>query len=120
MTTILPITRVTQDPPLWSALPPVQPWGRQAVLKERRIELGCEGAASRQQKRGPSTLHWGPEHSLLSSSAVAGKVAVSISEREREQGESVWEVSDMGESCTSFHPYSECEPKGPASPFSPN
>ena len=64
--------------------------GMGAVVYQGRLQLGCEGAASRQQKVGPGSLHWSPEHSLLSSSGVTGKVAASTSKQEREQVGWVW------------------------------
>ena len=59
--------------------------GTGAVVCHGRLQLACEGAASRQQKAGPGSLHWSPEHSLLSLSGVTGKVAALTSKQEREQ-----------------------------------
>ena len=81
--------------------------GTGAVVCQGRLQLGGEGAASRQQKAGPSSLHQSPEHSLLSSSGVTGKVAASTSKQEREQVGWVWGQGDMRESFPSFHHDSE-------------
>ena len=79
--TILHVTRPTQDPPLWSALPPSQTrgWVRLPVRGGWRLLVKWQPRDSR--RAGAGTLHWGPEHSLLSSSGVKGKVAASTSER---------------------------------------
>ena len=67
------------------------------------------------RSEGPGTLQWGAEYALLSSSGVTGKVAASISDR-RGNGLGVGE----GASRTNFHPDSECQLRGPASPASPH
>ena len=94
--------------------------GMGAVVCQGRLQLGCEGAASRQQKVGPGSLHWGPEHSLLSSSGVTGKVAPSISDRRGNGLGTGKGAFDMGVSRTDFHPDSECQLRGPASSASPH
>ena len=81
--------------------------GTGAVVCQGRLQLGCEGAASRQQKVGPGSLHWSPEHSLLSSSGVIGKVAASTSKQEREQVGWVLGQGDMRESFPNLHHDSE-------------
>ena len=84
------------------------------------MEPGCEGAATRQQKEGVGTLQWGVEYALLCSSGVTGKVAASISDR-RGNGLCMGERAlDMGVSRTNFHPDSECQLRGLASPASPH
>ena len=84
------------------------------------MEPGCEGAATRQQKEGVGTLQWGVEYALLCSSGVTGKVAASISDR-RGNGLCMGERAlDMGVSRTNFHPDSECQLRGLASPDSPH
>ena len=71
-----------------------------------------------QQKEGVGTLQWGTEYAFLSLSGVTGKVAASISDR-RGNGLCMGERAlDMGVSRTNFHPESECQLRGPASPAS--
>ena len=84
--TILRITRLTQDPPLWPALPPRQTQGRGRWSVRGGCSLVVNGQLRDSRRAGPGSLHWGPEHSLLSSSGVTGKVAASTSKQEREQG----------------------------------
>ena len=84
--TILCITRPTQDPPLWQALPPSQTRGWERWSIRGGCSLVVKGQLRDTRRVGPGSLHWGPEHSLLSSSGVTGKVAASTSKQEREQG----------------------------------
>ena len=105
--TIFRITQPTQDPPLWPALPPSQTrgWGRWSVRG------GCSLVVKRQprdsRRGGPSFLHPSSEHSLLSSSGVTGKVAMSTSKQEREQVGWVLGQGDMRESFPNLHHDSE-------------
>ena len=72
------------------------------------------------RREGPGTLQWGAEYTLLSWSGVTGKVAASISDR-RGNGLGAGDGAlDMGVSRTNFHPDSECQLRGPASPASPH
>ena len=72
------------------------------------------------RREGPGTLQWGAEYALLSWSGVTGKVAASISDR-RGNGLGAGDGAlDMGVSRTNFHPDSECQLRGPASPASPH
>ena len=61
------------------------------------------------RRADPGTLYWGAEHSLLSSSGVTRKEAVSTSEQERKQGMCGGGGLDMGESCPNFFPDSKRE-----------
>ena len=88
--TILRITQPTQDPPLWPALPPSQTRGWERWSVRGGCSLVVKGQLRDSRRAGPLSLHWEPEHSLLSSSGVTGKVAASTSKQEREQGGWVW------------------------------
>ena len=84
------------------------------------MEPGCEWATMRQQKGRSWDPPWEADYALLSSSGVTGKVAASISDR-RGNGLCMGERAlDMGVSRTNFHPDSECQLRGLASPASPH
>ena len=72
------------------------------------------------RRAGPGTLQWGAEYTLLSSSGVTGKVAPSISDRRGNGLGTGKGAFYMGVSRTNFHPDSECQLRGPASPASPH
>ena len=79
-----------------------------------------KGQPRNSRREGPGTLQWGAEYAFLSSSGVSGKLTVSISDR-RGKGLGAGEGAlDMGVSHTNFHPDSECQLRGPASPASPH
>ena len=73
-----------------------------------------------QQKEGVGTLQWGTEYAFLSLSGVTGKVAASISDRRGNGLSAGLGALDMGVSPTNFHPDSECQLRGPASPARPH
>ena len=119
MRTSLPEKRASLPSPVIIAFswPNIRKW---AVVCEGSLEPDCEGATRSQQKGRSWDPPWEAEYDLLSSSLVTGKVAASISDRRGKQTGVGDGALDMGVSHTNFHPDSEYQLRGPASPDSPH